>query len=112
MRRFVPYPAVVRGKPAQRLSKIVLGVEVAMISADVTICHLSRVGYSGASHKTRRRLADGQIKELLSVQAAVSIKCDQPFWHAHIELTPHVSRRIFKSLEQIVKAFEQEVKKM
>ena len=46
------------------------------------------------------------------MQAAASIKCDQPIRHIQTKLTPHVSRRIFKSLEQIVKVFEQEVKKM
>ena len=46
------------------------------------------------------------------MQAAASTKCDQPFWRTQFELTAIASRRIFKSLEQIVKAFEQEVKKM
>lgn len=83
-----------------------------MIPVDVSICHLVRVRYSGASHKTRRRLADGQIKELLSVQAAASTKCDQPIRHTLPKLTPTASRRIFKSLEQNVKMFEQEVKEL
>ena len=83
-----------------------------MIPADVTICHLECVRYSGASHKKRSRLADGQIKELLSVQAAASTKCDQPIRQPLPKLTLIVSRRIFKAFEQIVKAFEQEVKKM
>ena len=72
-----------------------------MIPADVTFCHLSCVRYSGSSHKTRSRLADGQIKELLSVQAAASTKCDQPIRHIQTKLTHNASRRIFKSLEQM-----------
>jgi len=46
------------------------------------------------------------------VQAAASTKCDQPFWRTQFELTAIASRRIFKSLEQNVKMFEQEVKEL
>ena len=48
------------------------------------------------------------IKELLSVQAAASTKCDQPIRHTHIKLTPGRQSHIFESpFEQTRVLFEQ-----